>query len=423
MSNNYKGKLFSNFLSLSIIQGTNYLIPILVMPFVIHRIGVGWFGVVSIAQVIMVYLSTFSDYGFNLTATRDIALNREVQGTDKLSRIFSTVLCTKLAITAIAFLVLLLLGNLVPFLKSNFNLYTSGFTYVIGQSLLVSWLFQGMEKMKFITFSVLLARIIFAVLIFIFIKDSGDAYLFLFFFGLGNIIAGVFSIYMAMYIFKLKFLTPLWPDVVYELRNGWQIMISNLSINTYLYSNIFILRIFAGDLIVGYYSIAEKIFFAVRQILGIFSQVVYPHICQLVQTGKDQTTIFFKKIYLPFLLLVIISSCTVFVLSPWITQIFVGKEANLPGILLRMLSLVPIIVCLNIPAYQLLLAFDHKKSYLWILTLGTIVNLCANVLLAKLWEAPGTVLAIIITEIFITIGLNLELYKNNLTEYIKPRTI
>jgi len=69
------------------------------------------------------------------------------------------------------------------------------------------------------------------------------------------------------------------------------------------------------------------------------------------------------------------------------------------------------------------MAFDHKKSYLWILTLGTIVNLGANVLLAKLWEAPGTVVAIIITEIFITIGLNRELYKNNLTEYIKLRTI
>jgi hypothetical protein len=55
--------------------------------------------------------------------------------------------------------------------------------------------------------------------------------------------------------------------------------------------------------------------------------------------------------------------------------------------------------------------------------LGTIVNLGANVLLAKLWEAPGTVVAIIITEIFITIGLNRELYKNNLTEYIKLRTI
>jgi PST family polysaccharide transporter len=423
MSKNYKGKLFSNFFSLSIIQGTNYLIPILVMPFVIHRIGVGLFGVVSIAQVIMVYLSTVSEYGFNLTATRDIVLNREVQGTDKISRIFSTVLFTKLAITAIAFLVLILLIILVPFFKSNFNLYVSGFTYVIGQSLLVSWFFQGMEKMKFITYSILLARIIFAVLIFIFINKPGDAYLFLFFFGLGNIIAGIFSIYTAMYIFKLKLLVPLRSDVVYELWNGWQIMISNLSINTYLYSNIFILRIFASDMIVGYYSIAEKIFFAVRQILGIFSQVVYPHICQLVQTGKDQTAIFFKKIYLPFLLLVSIASCSVFILSPWLTQIFVDKEANLPGILLRMLSLVPIIVCLNIPAYQILLAFDHKKSYLRILTLGTIINLGANILLANLWEAPGTVLAIIITEIFITIGLNWELYKNNLTEYIKLRTI
>ena len=226
-----------------------------------------------------------------------------------------------------------------------------------------------------------------------------------------------------MYIFKIKLLIPLWPDIVYELWNGWQIMISNLSINTYLYSNIFILRIFANDMIVGYYSIAERIFFAVRQILGIFSQVVYPHICQLVQTGKDQTAIFFKKIYLPFLLLVCLSSCSLFILSPWVTQIFVGKESDLPGTLLRMLSLVPIIVSLNIPAYQILLAFDHKKSYLWVLTLGTIINLGANILLANHWGAPGTVIAIIITELFITVGLNRELYKNNLTEYIKLRTI
>jgi len=423
MSKNYKSKIFSNFFALSVVQGANFLIPLIIMPYVISRIGINWFGIISVAQVTMIYLSTIADYGFSLTATREVALYRNEPNTEKISRIFFTVLSTKLIITALLFLMLLVLVVIIPFFKTNFLLYMAGFAYVIGQSLLVSWFFQGIEKMKFVTYSVLLARIVFVVSVFLFIKGPRDSFLFLFFFGLGSILAGFYSIYKAIKICKLSFFFPRWSDILFQLKDGWQIMISNLSANVYLFANVFILRIFAGDLIVGYYSIAEKIFFAVRQILGIFSQVVYPHICQLVQTGKDQTAIFFKKVYLPFLLLVSISSCTVFILSPWITQIFVGKEANLPGVLLRMLSLVPIIVCLNIPAYQLLLAFDHKKSYLWILTLGTIVNLGANVLLAKLWEAPGTVVAIIITEIFITIGLNRELYKNNLTEYIKLRTI
>lgn len=419
MSKNYKARLSSNFFALSIIQGTNFLIPLLVMPFVISRIGVSGFGVISVAQVAMVYLSTISDYGFNLTATRDIALNKEGGNAEKISSIFFTVLTSKIILTGMSFLLLLILINVVPFFKANFQVYLSGFAYVIGQSLLVSWFFQGMERMKFITISVLFARIVFAILVFAFIRQADDAYLFLFFFGLGNIIAGLFSIYMAMYFFKLKFLYPLLSNIIHELRNGWQIMISNLFINSYSYSNIFILRLFVNDLTVGYYSIAEKIFFAIRQILGVFSQVIYPQVCQIVQKSKDQTASFFKKIYQPFLWILTAGSCTVFIFSHQITQIFVGNESDIPGLLLRMLSLVPIIVCLNIPAYQILLGFDLKKSYLGVLTLGAIINIGLNIFLANMWGAVGTVIAIIITELFITIGLNKELHRKDLTDYIK----
>jgi PST family polysaccharide transporter len=339
MSKNYKRKLASNFFALSIIQGTNFLIPLLIMPFVISRIGVSWFGVISVAQVVMVYLSTISDYGFNLTATRDVALNKDLGNTEKISRIFCTVLASKVLITFLSFLILIALVNIVPLFKEHASLYLYGFTYVVGQSLLVSWFFQGMERMKFITYSVLLARLIFAALVFIFIRQPKDAYLFLLFFGLGNIIAGVVSIYMAIHIFRLRLLYPLLTDMLLELWSGWQIMTSNLSINIYLYINVFILRIFANDLIVGYYSIAEKIFFAIRQILGIFSQAIYPHVCQLVAKSKNQTVIFFKKIYLPFLFLVSVGCLTVFILSPQITQLFAGNGSTLPGLIIAHVKL------------------------------------------------------------------------------------
>ena len=169
----------------------------------------------------------------------------------------------------------------------------------------------------------------------------------------------------------------------------------------------------------GYYSIAEKIFFAIRQVLGVFSQVIYPQVCQIAQRSKDQTAGFFKKIYQPFLWIFTAGSGIVFIFSHQITQIFVGNESDLPGLLLRMLSLVPIIVCLNIPAYQILLGFNLKDSYLRILTLGAIINIGLNIFLANLWGAVGTAIAIIITELFITIGLNKELRKKNLIDYIK----
>ncbi|HMG68530.1 MAG TPA: flippase [Chitinophagaceae bacterium] len=409
-------KLLSNFIALGIIQGANFVLPVLVMPFVIRRIGPDLFGVVSVAQVVMIFLSTVSDYGFNLTATRDIAFFREDK--EKISRIFSNVLASKFMICGLTFLLLLLLIPVIPVLKNHYILYLLGFVYVIGQSALVGWFFQGMEKMQYITISTLIARLLFVALVFVFIRDKSDHIYFLFFLGVGNIMAGVFSIYLAFRIFKLKFYRPKWIDIKHELKEGWHITVSNLSINTYQYINIVVLRLFTNDLIVGYYSIAEKIFFAVRQVLGIFSQVVYPHICQLTRIGKRESARFFKQFYMPFLMLLLLGCIAVFVLSPYIIQIFLGREQDLPILLLRILSFVPVIVCLNIPAYQVLLAFDRKKSYFKILVSATIVSLITNLLFCSRWGAVGTSVSVIITELFVTSGLNWELKRNKLTAFV-----
>ena len=421
MSVNNNSKLFSNFIALSIVQGTNFLLPLLVMPYVIYRIGADGFGVIAVAQVVMIYLSTISDYGFNLTATKDIALHKN--DPLKISKIFFTVLASKLLITAFLLILLLLAATVIPVVKTHFVLYTLGFMYVVGQSLFVNWFFQGKEKMHYITISTLVSRLVFVVLVFLFINQKGDGIYFLFFLGIGNTIAGLLSIFLAVKIFELNFVIPIWADIVHELKEGWQITVSNLSINTYLYCGIFILRIFTNDLVVGYYSIAERIFFAVRQVLSVFSQVVYPHICQLTLKGKQAAGIFFKQVYLPFLLLVAGGCGLMFIFSEQLIHLFVKDASTLPVLLLRMFSFVPVIVCLNIPAYQLLLAFNRKKSYLMILGLATVINIIFNLLLVNSFGATGTVLSVIITELFITAGLNLELYKNNLSGFVLPGTV
>lgn len=370
----------------------------------------------------MIFLATLTDYGFNLTATRDIALYRSDMG--KLSRIFSSVLASKLILCAATYGLLWILILSVPLFRDHLLLYHLGFAYVLGQSLLVSWFFQGMEKMQYITISSLFSKLLFVGLVIFFVRRPEDAVLFLLFAGFGNIAAGLFSIWLAFRIFQLDFCKPLRSDVIHELKEGWQITVSNLSINTYQYVNILVLRLFTNDLIVGYYSIAERIFFAVRQILGVFSQVIYPHICQLTRDGKQQVAAFFRGFYLPFLVMLVMGCGVVFLFSPVIISLLMGnRAAEMPVLLLRILAFVPVIVCLNIPAYQVLLAFNRKTSYFRILGGATLLNLAANLVLCRAWGPIGTALSIIITEIFVTIGLNWELYKNNLFEFIKPRTI
>jgi polysaccharide transporter, PST family len=422
MGAKYRKKLFSNFAALSVIQGANFVLPILIMPVVIRRIGADEFGIISVAQVVMVFLTTFSDYGFNLTATRDIALYRADK--ERVSRIFSSVLASKLILCAGAYALLCILVSVVPLFRQHWMFYQLGFAYVLGQSLLVSWFFQGIEKMQYITISTVFSKLLFVGLVFFFIQRPEDSDLFLLFTGIGNIAAGLFSIWLAFRVFDLEVRMPLRADIVREIKENWQVTLSNLSINTYQTANVLVLRVFTNDLIVGYYSIAERIFFAIRQILGIYSVAIYPHLCQLTREGKRQVAAFFKEFYLPFLLALALGCVAVFIFSPFIISVLMGSQkADLPVLLLRVLAFVPVVACLNIPAYQILLAFDRKVSYFRVLAGASIFNLISNLLLCRSLGALGAASSISLTEIFITFGLNWELYRNNLFEFIKPKTI
>ena len=405
-----RNKLIYNFSSLSLIQAANFLLSLIVIPYVVRKVGADGFGIIAVAQVVIYYLAAITDYGFNRTATRDIAIHQNNK--EKISKIFYTILFIKLLICIISFVLLIFLLQIIPLFNNHFNLYLLAFSFVLGQVMLVNWFFQGMEKMQHMAFTGLFSRLLFVILVFIFIRKKEDTSLFIFFMGAANMIAGLVSIYLAIRLYKLKYIQPAWADIWQEIRNGWQVTITNLSMITCQYIGIVILRIFTNDTLVGYYSIAEKIYFAMKQMMEVFSQAIYPRVCLLVQQGREEVISFFRKIYVPFLMLVTFASSMVFMFSPQILYFFIGHQYDYSVFLLRVLCIAVVLVCLNIPSHLILFAADYKKSYLKIFSIGTLLNILANLLLARYFDATGTVASVIITELFISAGLFREVYRH-----------
>jgi PST family polysaccharide transporter len=407
-----KNILLFNFFSLGIVQAISSLLQIAVVPYVIKMIGIDGYGVVSVAQVVMFFLIVFTDYGSGQVATREIALHRS--DTEKVSAIFFKVLFSRLLLCIVAFFVLLAIVLIIPFFRIHLFLYLTGFAFVAGQSLLLTWFFQGINKMHFIAIATLVARIIFAILVFIFIKNKADDFYFLFFLGIGNVAAGLVSIFFVLKKFKLIYIKPLRGDIVQELKDGWRITVSNLSISTCQYLNIVILRIFTNDLVAGYYGIAEKIFFTIRQVLGIFSQAIYPEVCRIMLEGPAKVISFFKKLYIPFLVAVILGCTVAFIIAPQILYFFLKADYGAAVILLRVLLITSVIVCLDIPAALGLLAMHQDKRYFQVYTLATVLNIVLNIILVHYFNATGTVLAILATELFILVGLVTGVYRYSL---------
>ncbi|MBI5858352.1 MAG: oligosaccharide flippase family protein [Sphingobacteriales bacterium] len=404
-----KKKLARNFFSLSLVQGINALLQLLVVPFVIAKIGVENFGRVAVAQVIMFFLGTLAEYGFGQTGSREVSLNKEDR--NKLSELFFTCIHTKLILCVAAFLILLLLAAVFPVIREHFMLYCMAFVFVPGQASLPSWFLQGMEKLHWAALSVLCSKIIFVVLIFLFIRKPDDAALFTFFLGTGNLIAGIAASVFVVRMFGLHYSRPSLNRIISSLQDGWSVTATNLSMNFMQYGNLFILRLYTNDLAAGYFSVAERVYFAMKQVLTAFAQTIYPNVCRLATQGGTTLKQYFKKIFIPFLLLTTIASAAVIILAPLIIGFFMHEQHDEAVLLLRLLCIAVPVVCLNMPGSLSLLALNKKKTYFLIYLSGLLLCITGNLVLASIYGARGTVVSIYLTELFITTGVSLALIK------------
>lgn len=279
-----KKRIFSNFLSLFILQGANYILPLLTVPYLIRVLGVENFGLLAFATATITYFQIITDYGFNLTATREVSLSRDNK--KKLVEIYSSVLIIKLTLVLVSFALLNLLILGFDRFEADKDIYLLTFGMVVGQALFPVWFFQGMERMKFISYINIGSRVLFTLAIFIFVRSEGDIYLVPLFNSLGAIAGGLYALYLVKKEFKISFAFQRSSIVKNYLVDGWHVFLSRIYVNLYTTTNVIVLGLLTNNTVVGYFSVAEKIVSAISGLYSPLMQAFYPYMAGLYARSK-----------------------------------------------------------------------------------------------------------------------------------------
>ena len=136
-----ESRLRRNIGIVSLNQAVNIFTPLLLTPVLIRGLGIADFGVWMFAISACTFLAIFVDYGFNITTTRSVSLNRDKQ-LDLRNIVWNTIYA-KMIISSILLIVLNFF--LIEFAKvrDNIAIFNCAFIFLTVQSLMPIWYFQG----------------------------------------------------------------------------------------------------------------------------------------------------------------------------------------------------------------------------------------------------------------------------------------
>ncbi len=406
--------LVRNFSALTILQISQYVFPLITFPYLVRVLEPKGYGLVAFITAFIGYFKIITDYGFNLSATKEISRNRKNK--EKLSEIFSSVITVKIILFVLSFFLLLPVVSVIPKFNQNSNLYFIAFISVVGSVLFPIWFFQGLERMSFITIINLIVKTLWVISIFIFVIVKEDLYLVLLLESLSSITIGIIGIMSVKYYWKINLTFVGFKKIKKQFKESWYYFLSTISISFYTISNVFILGLFVNYQIVGFFSAADKIRVAIQNITAISGQTIFPHLSLKFKESKELALHFIKKYLKIFGIISFVLSLILFFFAKEIIYLVLGSSYGKSVILLKILSFLPFIIFLsNIAGVQIMLNLDYKKEFTKIIFAAGIINIFLSFLFVPIFFEYATASVVVFTEIIVTLSMIKFLQKKKIT--------
>lgn len=335
--------ILTNIASLGLLQMANYVIPILVIPFVVRALGAEGFGKASYAQNIITYLTVLVNFGFDYSATRDIAINKD--NIIKRREIFWSVISHKSILLLLSFVALGIMYFTFSRVTEDLPLYIYAALVNVGFVFFPTWFFQGIEKMGKMAIFNFVSRAFGGALVVLLVREASDYRLYLFLNSIVYVFVGVVAF---LYIIKKYELLPYVLNKIEfkeSFTKSFPIFINTLCAMFYTIFGMTLLGNYVSDAELGIYSGSYKIIYAFVMLSSMpLSMALYPAMSKAFNESLEKGFATLKRSIAIVTPLALLMCAGIWLFAPLLVKLFLGDGFEESIYLLRLFSPLPLLI-------------------------------------------------------------------------------
>lgn len=330
-----------NTIMLYVMQISTFIFPLLTFPFLTRKLGTKNYGIVVFTNAVMTYFQMFVDFGFLLSGTEKCS--KERNNKEMLSRITSSIIYGKLILSGVGLLAIIFCSVFLDIFKGKELFIIFSYIPLILTSFIPDYLFRGIEKMGTIATRTIISKILYTLIIFIFIKGNNDYYYIPLATFASNLLIVIWSWRYIKNNLEIKIQKVDFKFIKEELKSSSTFFASRIATTAYSASNIFVLGLFGySDATIGIYGSANNLISYGRAVFSPISDSLYPYMI------KNKNFKLVNKVLLILCPVIIVGCVILYFISDFVIELMCGPEYFESVNLFR--KMIPLIA-LTLPSY------------------------------------------------------------------------
>ncbi len=334
--------LVGDALSLYAVQGLNFLVPLLLLPYLLRVLSPQGYGAVVFAQSLIGYGVILTEFGFNLTAARDISVARGDPGA--IARVYWTTTAAKLGLLLVSGCLLGVVAALVPAFRSEWPLVAASGLLLAGNVALPQWYFQGEERLRDIAIVQAVSKCLVSASAVLLVRSPRDTFAAALILSSPQLIGAGVAVCLRKRIAPAQFYLPTLEDLAGALRRSAHLFLAIVSTTLYLDTNTLILGLVCGHREVALYSVANRLVSATRMVSIPITQAVFPRASYLFATQREQAWELMRRLARLLFPVVGLACLALALFAPPIVKIVGGASYADAAWVVRIMAPVPLFV-------------------------------------------------------------------------------